>query len=64
MLLSHNAERTKMEHLILLCHYVASSVLVWLPCAYLYERVVGIAEIYHKEQVALVVITVGSPTLF
>ena len=53
-----------MEHLILLCHYVARSVLVWLPCAYLYERVVGIAEIYHKEQVALVVITVGSPTLF
>ena len=52
-----------MIDVILLRNHLTLLVLIWLPCAYLDERIVSIAEVDHQEQIAFVAISVGMPIL-
>ena len=52
-----------MIDVVLLCDDLSLLVLVGLPCAYLDEWLVGIAEINHQEKISLVTIAVGVPVL-
>ena len=52
-----------MEHIFLLRDDISRHVLIRLPCAHLYERVVGISEVYHKEEIPLILVPVGLPQL-